>query len=199
MEEIKTLTALEHIRLKPEMYIGVLGDGSKKEDGIYQLLKYVMNNSVEQFQEGYCSEIIIYLSEDNVAVVDNGAGIPHDRLHVRTKVHDWYGGRTGTDIITNHIPSLAIVNALSEEFYVASYQDNECMDILYRRGVLMDNEACPVNKEKKTQDRSSGLTVSFAPDSEIFGNYKFEKGIVESIIQDFKEATPGLNITLYGN
>ncbi len=199
MEEIKTLTALEHIRLKPEMYIGVPGDGSKKEDGIYQLLKYVMNNSVEQFKEGNCSEIIIYLSEDNVAVVDNGAGIPHDRLQVRTKVHERYFSGIGSRNSIDYVPSLAIVNALSEEFYIASYQNNECLDILYRRGVLMENEACPVNKEKKTQDRSSGLTVSFAPDSEIFGNYKFEKGIVESIIQDFKEAAPGLNINLYGN
>ncbi len=184
-ETIKVLTDLENIRLRPEMYIGVIEDGSMEEDGIYQLLKLIIQNSVEEFTQGYGDIIDIYLYDGSAAVSDRGEGIPHERLESRTNVKIKCG-------MMNVLP---IVNALSEEFTVTSYRNNKTSDILYRKGVLQNmssGEYSGIFSKIKT----SGTTITFTPDSEIFGKVMFDSQIVADLIQVIESQNPGLQIRL---
>ncbi len=196
VEMIATMTPMEHIRIKPEIYTGDFNGGDSAECGIYKLLKLIIQNSVNQFSQGNGDLIDIYLYDGSAAVSDRGEGIPHENLKDRTEVMIHSGmGSSDSQPLSNGRNAIAIVNALSEEFTVTSYRDNKTSDILYRKGVMV-NMSTGDYTGIFSKVKSSGTTVMFAPDPEIFGHIMFDSEIVAGMIRKIEAEYPGLHIRL---
>ena len=168
--KIKTLSSLEHIRMRTGMYIGRTGDGANYEDGIYILVKEVVDNGIDEFIMGYGRRITVKISEDGlVSVRDYGRGIPLGKvIDCVSRINT--GAKYNDDVFQfsvglNGVGTKA-VNALSETFLVRSHRDGQFSEAYFERGEL-------VKKRKgKTKERN-GTYVEFKPDKEIFNNYKF--------------------------
>ena len=180
----------EHIRLNPEKYIGKIGDGSSPDDGIYTLLKGLIDCSVDEFEMGYAKELEI---ENNSLVVylrEYGRGIPlKSVVNTTSGITVGIGANNGT-VTTN---GYQLANALAEEFLVNSYRNAERSWALYFRGVL-DNQGIEEDEDLEP----IGTWVKFTFDKEIFPNSYYRQEIVNDIVKQYAEKYKGFSITLNG-
>ena len=194
-ENIKSLDWREHIRLRPGMYIGKSGDGSSPDDGIYVLLKEVIDNCVDEFVMGEGKIIDIIINDDFVSVRDFGRGIPIGKVvDVVSKMNT--GGKYDTRAFKKSVGLNGVgtkaVNALSSNFIVASTRDGKTKSAEFKLGVLSDE------KLDNTEDKN-GTYVEFTPDQSIFKNYRYRIEYVEKMIKFYVYLNPGLTIKLNGN
>ena len=181
-ENIRTLTGIEHIRTRPGMYIGRLGDGSLPEDGIYVLLKEVVDNSIDEFKMNAGKRIEIDI-EDNlrVRVRDYGRGIPQGKLIEAVSVLNT-GGKYDSKAFKQSVGlngvGVKAVNALSARFEVRSYRDGMVRKATFNRGELQSDET------KKSEDEN-GTYIWFEPDNTMFKNYHFHDEIVENMLRNY--------------
>ncbi len=194
--KIQTLSSLEHIRLRPGMYIGRLGNGSHPSDGIYILLKEVIDNSIDEFVMGEGKLIDIELDKDRVSIRDYGRGIPLGKvIEVVSKMNT--GGKYDTKAFKKAVGLNGVgtkaVNALSSSFNVRSARDNKLKSVYFEYGNLINDN--PI----ETSEKESGTEVDFIPDKKIFKNYKFRLEYVEKMVKNYVYLNPGLVINLNGN
>ena len=195
-ENIRSLDWREHIRMRPGMYIGKLGDGSSPDDGIYILLKEVIDNSIDEFVMGEGKEIEIRLDKDNVSIRDYGRGIPLGKvIEVVSKMNT--GGKYDTKAFKKAVGLNGVgtkaVNALSSSFKVISNRENKLKSVYFEYGNLIDDT--PIESSEKRR----GTEVNFIPDKKIFKNYKFRLEYVERMVKNYVYLNPGLIINLNGN
>ena len=192
---IQTLTGLEHIRLRPGMYIGRLGDGSSQEDGIYVLLKEVFDNSIDEFKM-HAGERIEVNVEDNlrISVRDYGRGIPQGKLIEAVSILNTSGkfdSKAFKKSIGLNGVGVKAVNALSSHFEVHSYREGKVRRAVFERGVLVSDTTEP------TQDES-GTYIYFEPDNTKFQNYQFHDELVENMLRNYTYLNTGLTIMYNG-
>lgn len=194
-EHIKTLDWIEHMRLRPGMYIGKTGDGSSSDDGIYILLKEVIDNCIDEYQMGYGKKVEIKLNKDRVFVRDYGRGIPLGKLvDVVSKMNTGakYDSQAFKKSVGLNGVGTKAVNALSSYFKVYAVRDGKMKTAEFERGVLTIE-----TKEQKT-DESNGTGVEFIPDTNIFKNYKFLNDYVETMVQNYTYLNTGLAFVYNG-
>ena len=194
-ENIKSLDWREHIRLRPGMYIGKSGDGSSPDDGIYVLLKEVIDNCVDEFVMGEGKVIDIIINDDHVSVRDFGRGIPIGKVvDVVSKMNT--GGKYDTRAFKKSVGLNGVgtkaVNALSSSFIVSSTRDGKTKLADFQIGILK-------NETLNKSDEKNGTYVEFKPDHTIFKNYKYRLEYVEKMIKFYVYLNPGLTIKLNGN
>ena len=194
-ENIKSLDWREHIRLRPGMYIGKSGDGSSPDDGIYVLLKEVIDNCVDEFVMGEGKIIDIVINDDFVSVRDYGRGIPIGKVvDVVSKMNT--GGKYDTRAFKKSVGLNGVgtkaVNALSSNFVVASTRDGKTKSAEFKLGVLSNENL------HDTEDKN-GTYVEFTPDESIFKNYRYRIEYVEKMIKFYVYLNPGLTVKLNGN
>ena len=185
------LTLRDHICIRPGLYIGHLGDGSTYESGIYVMLKNILNNSVDEFRLNGKNRIEVAIDEGRVASIrDYGRGVPLEKLVYYTCKSNWYeqkdSERFKKSIDTNGL-GLKIVIALSLRFELQSFQDGNTRKVIFERGMLISD----VTEKTQVDD---GTLVSFEPDIQFFGNYRFHKDIVQKILHHIAYKNVGLGI-----
>lgn len=193
---VKTLDALEHIRLRSGMYIGRLGDGSNQDDGIYILVKEVVDNSVDEFimNQGNVIEILVDPEKGSVAVRDYGRGIPLGKVvECVSKINT--GAKYNDDVFQfsvglNGVGTKA-VNALSEHFFVRSYREGKTVEASFSKGKLLQ-EKKGVTKEK------NGTYVEFIPDREVFKKYRFDPQYLLKRMWHYAYLNQGLKLKFNG-
>jgi len=193
-DSIRSLDWKEHIRLRPGMYIGKLGDGSAYDDGIYVLLKEVVDNSIDEFVMGAGKTIEITVNEHKVSVRDYGRGIPIGSVvDVVSKINT--GGKYDSKAFQKSVGLNGVgtkaVNALSTSFTVQSYRDGKTRIAEFSKGELVKDE------EKSTTQRN-GTAVTFYPDDSIFRNYHYRLEFVENMIWNYVFLNSGLTVNFNG-
>jgi topoisomerase-4 subunit B len=191
-ENIKSLDWREHIRLRPGMYIGKSGDGSSPDDGIYVLLKEVIDNCIDEFVMGEGKVIDVVISDYYVSVRDYGRGIPLGKLvEVVSKMNT--GGKFNTKAFKKSVGLNGVgtkaVNALSSKFNVSSTRDGKTKNAEFELGILK-------NENLNSSDQKNGTFVIFFPDESIFKNYKYRIEYVEKMIKYYVFLNPGLTIVI---
>lgn len=194
-DNIKSLDWREHIRLRPGMYIGKLGNGSSAEDGIYILLKEIIDNSIDEFVMGHGKTIEIELDENKIAVRDYGRGIPLGKVvECVSKINT--GGKYDSKAFKKSVGLNGVgtkaVNALSSNFIVRSFRDGKVKEALFHRGILQKD-----NKQKKT-DQPNGTYIEFKADEEVFRNYRYEPEYIENQLWNYVYLNAGLRIKFNG-
>jgi len=194
-DNIKSLDWKEHIRMRPGMYIGKLGDGSSPDDGIYILLKEVLDNSIDEFVMGAGKTIEISISDNCVSVRDYGRGIPLGKVvDVVSKMNT--GGKYDTRAFKKSVGLNGVgtkaVNALSSEFKVESTRDGKAKSVTFNMGELKSDEPIYDSTRRK------GTKVSFKPDSTIFKNFKYRVEYVSKMLKYYVYLNPGLTILFNG-
>ena len=196
-ENIGHLSDMEHIRTRPGMYIGRLGDGSLPEDGIYVLLKEVIDNSIDEFKMNAGKRIEVDIDENlRVSVRDYGRGIPQGKLVEAVSVLNT-GGKYDTKAFKKSVGlngvGVKAVNALSSYFEVKSYRDGKVRALTFERGILKSDET--TNSEDE-----SGTFIHFVPDHDdkLFKNYSFHADIVETMLRNYTYLNQGLTIMYNG-
>ncbi len=192
--KIKTLSSLEHIRLRTGMYIGRLGDGSNVDDGIYILVKEVVDNSIDEFIMGYGKQISVEIHENRVKVRDYGRGIPLGKIVDCVSIINT-GAKYNDEVFQfsvglNGVGTKA-VNALSSFFRVVAYREGRYAEAVFERGNL-------IGEKKGKSDQPAGTLVEFVPDSEIFGDYEFNPDFVEQRIWNYAYLNSGLTLDFNG-
>ena len=192
---IQTLDPLAHIRLRPGMYIGRLGDGGHALDGIYVMLKEVVDNSIDEFIMGEGKEIEITRDEDSVSIRDFGRGIPLGKV-VDCVSQINTGGKYNDDVFQfsvglNGVGTKA-VNALSSDFEVISYRDGAFMRARFEKGVLVEK------KKGKASDAVNGTHISFTPDRELFRKYQWQEDFIIKRLQYYAFLNAGLTLKYNG-
>ena len=196
-DNIQTLTGIQHIRLRPGMYIGRLGDGNLPEDGIYVLLKEVMDNSIDEFKMNAGKRIEVEV-EDNqrVSVRDYGRGIPQGKLIEAVSVLNT-GGKYDSKAFKKSVGlngvGVKAVNALSRRFEVRSYRDGMMRKAVFERGILKEDVTEKSNDE-------NGTYIFFEPDNDekLFKNYSFHDETVETMLRNYTYLNQGLTIMYNG-
>ncbi|CAI8328456.1 MAG: Type 2 topoisomerase subunit B [Owenweeksia sp. TMED14] len=194
-DSIRSLEWQEHIRLRPGMYIGKLGDGSSPDDGIYILVKEVVDNSIDEFVMGGGRIIEINISEGSVIVRDFGRGIPLGKVvDVVSKMNTGakYDSKAFKKSVGLNGVGTKAVNALSESFTVESFRDEKRKLAKFVRGVLMEESDIAESNSRR------GTKVNFKPDSKVFPNYKFQIEYVEKLVWNYAYLNHGLTILLNG-
>ncbi len=194
-DHIKTLEWQEHIRLRPGMYIGKKGDGSSQDDGIYILLKEVIDNSIDEFAMGAGKKIEIAIEEGRVNVRDYGRGIPLGKvLDVASKMNTGakYDSKAFKKSVGLNGVGIKAVNALSDSFTVTSYRDGKTKSVAFSKGILTED-----SPEVFTEE-ANGVLVTFQPDDEIFTNYRYISEYVEAMLRNYAYLNSGLSIYYNG-
>ena len=194
-DNIRSLDWKEHIRMRPGMYIGKLGDGSSPDDGIYILLKEVLDNCIDEFVMGAGKTIEIVIKEQEVSVRDYGRGIPLGKVvDVVSKMNTGgkYDSRAFKKSVGLNGVGTKAVNALSSAFRVESNRDNQTKFAIFEAGNLT-KEATPVESSKR-----KGTKVTFTPDSSIFKNYRYRNEYIVKMIKYYVYLNPGLTIDFNG-
>ncbi|MBV9657919.1 MAG: type IIA DNA topoisomerase subunit B [Verrucomicrobia bacterium] len=194
--KIKTLSSLEHIRARTGMYIGRIGDGSHYDDGVYVLLKEVIDNSIDEFIMGHGHEIVVQIEGNKVTVRDFGRGIPLGKL-VECVSRINTGAKYNDDVFQfsvglNGVGTKA-VNALSKDFAVASYREGEFARAEFKQGVLITQK-----KGKCASEERNGTWMSFAPDPTIFKSVSFREEHVTRRLRLYTYLNAGLKIRFNG-
>ena len=194
-ENIRSLDWKEHIRMRPGMYIGKLGDGSSYDDGIYILLKEVIDNCIDEFVMGAGKTIEISIQGDKVIVRDYGRGIPLGKLvDVVSKMNT--GGKYDTRAFKKAVGLNGVgtkaVNALSTYFRVESTRDGKSKSAEFTQGELVDEESLDETSRRR------GTKVTFTPDIGIFKKYKYRNEYVERMLKNYVYLNPGLTIVFNG-
>ncbi|OJF77064.1 MAG: DNA topoisomerase IV [Treponema sp. CETP13] len=195
--KIQTLSALEHIRLRTGMYIGRVGNGSNQNDGIYVLVKEVIDNAVDEFIMGNGSRVEVKIEENKVSVRDYGRGIPLGKLVECVSIINT-GAKYNDDVFQfsvglNGVGTKA-VNALSKFFRVVSIRDGHAAEAVFERGTLKKS----VKNGKAPTNAKNGTYVEFIPDDEIFGKYAFNMEFVERRIMNYAYLNTGLTLFFNG-
>ncbi len=194
-DNIRHLSDMEHVRTRPGMYIGRLGDGNLPEDGIYVLLKEVIDNSIDEFKMNAGKRIEVDI-DDNLAVSvrDYGRGIPQGKLVEAVSVLNT-GGKYDSKAFKKSVGlngvGVKAVNALSERFEVKSYRDGKVRSLVFERGILQKDTT------KKTDDEN-GTYIYFRPDATLFTGYRFHDDIVETMLRNYTYLNSGLTIMYNG-
>ncbi len=194
-ENIRTLDWQEHVRLRPGMYIGKLGDGSSADDGIYILLKEVIDNSIDEFRMKSGKRIEIKLDDTKMMVRDYGRGIPLGKaVDVVSKMNT--GGKYDSKAFKKSVGLNGVgtkaVNALSSYFRVKSVRDNQMKVAEFSQGMLTEEF------DVKESSERNGTEITFIPDGEIFHNFKFRKEYIERMLRNYAYLNPGLKILFNG-
>jgi len=192
-DTIKTLEWHEHIRLRPGMYIGKLGDGSSHDDGIYILLKETIDNSIDEFVMGNGKKIEIAMTEHSLEIRDYGRGIPLGKLKdVASKINT--GAKYDDSVFKKTVGlngvGLKAVNALSSKFIIQSTREGKTKKIEFNRGVFVSEEDIITPQEK------NGTRVYFEPDTQLFGNFRFIDEYVQTMMRNYVYLNSGLTIKL---
>lgn len=194
-ENIRHLSDMEHVRTRPGMYIGRLGDGNLPEDGIYVLLKEVLDNSIDEFKMNAGTRIEIDV-EDNlrVSVRDYGRGIPQGKLVEAVSVLNT-GGKYDSKAFKKSVGlngvGVKAVNALSANFEVKSFRDGKVRELTFEKGELKSDNT------QKSKDEN-GTYIFFEPDATLFKNYSFHDDIVETMLRNYTYLNTGLTIMYNG-
>jgi topoisomerase-4 subunit B len=194
-ENIKSLDWREHIRLRPGMYIGKLGNGSSSDDGIYILLKEILDNSIDEYVMGHGKTIEVSVDDDRVTVRDYGRGIPLGKvIECVSKINT--GGKYDSKAFKKSVGLNGVgtkaVNALSSSFVVKSFRDGEVKAAEFSRGELTKD-----HKITKTTEKNGTLT-SYVADSDIFKNFKHEREYIENQLWNYVYLNAGLKIKFNG-
>lgn len=192
---IRTLDWQEHIRKRPGMYIGKLGDGTASDDGIYVLLKEVMDNSIDEFMMGFGKRIEVQVSNELVSVRDYGRGIPLGKLlDVASKMNT--GAKYDSKVFKKSVGlngvGIKAVNALSSEFTIRAFREGQVKEIVFSSGKVIEE------KELAATDEPNGTSVAFVPDPEIFKNFRFRNDYVENMMKNYCFLNAGLVIACNG-
>jgi len=195
-EHIKTLEWREHIRLRPGMYIGKLGDGSSQDDGIYVLVKEVMDNAVDEYMMCYGKKIDVAINGNEVRVRDYGRGIPLGKVtEVVSKMNTGakYDSKAFKKSVGLNGVGVKAVNALSSRFIIRSIRDGQVKVSEFAHGVTMKDPPLQPTTEE------NGVEVIFQPDEAMFGNYYFISEYVDSMLKNYVYLNAGLVINFNGN
>ena len=190
-DNIKSLDWKEHIRLRPGMYIGKLGDGSTRDDGIYVLLKEVLDNSIDEYVMGFGKQILIDIEDGKVKIRDYGRGIPLGKVvDCVSKINT--GGKYDSKAFKKSVGLNGVgtkaVNALSTAFKVSAYRDGKSKTAEFELGELVKESRIAKSTE------ANGTLVEFVPDNSIFKKYKFRSEYIEDRIWDYAYLNSGLKI-----
>jgi len=193
-DSIQTLEWNEHIRRRAGMYIGRLGNGDRQGDGIYVLLKEIVDNSIDEFSMGFGKRIDITIEDKTVTVRDYGRGIPLNKVVDATSKLNTGGKFDDTNfkksVGMNGVGTKA-VNAMSVDFYVASYREGQCSYAHFSRGILLESAIIPSNEK-------NGTFIRFTPDEEMFNDYSFHMEFVETMVKNYSYLKKGLTLNLNG-
>jgi len=195
-DSIRTLDWREHIRRRPGMYIGKLGDGSAPDDGIYILVKEVVDNSIDEFAMGAGNEIRITVEDRKVTVRDFGRGIPLGKLvDVSSRMNT--GAKYDSEAFKKSVGlngvGIKAVNALSETFIIQAFRDGDTKYVQYGRGEITEE------RDIVPTDEPNGTMVTFWADREIFGNYHFIADYLEAMFKNYVFLNTGLSIIFNGH
>ena len=198
-DAIKTLSPREHVRLRPGMYIGKLGDGTQSDDGIYVLIKEVTDNSIDEYMNGHGRQIEITVEEKTVTVRDYGRGIPLGALSAAVSVMNT-GGKYEDDEENSAFKKtvglngvgVKAVNYLSSEFMARSVRDGEAHTVYFAQG-LEQSDRWESGVEEK-----NGTLIRFRVDEEVFGSYSYNLEYVEQLVKNYTYLNKGLTIKLNG-
>ena len=194
-DSIRSLDWKEHIRLRPGMYIGKMGDGSSPDDGIYVLLKEVIDNCIDEFVMGHGKTIELSIKNDQVTIRDFGRGIPLGKLvDVVSKINT--GAKYDSKVFKKSVGLNGVgakaVNALSSSFKIKSIRDGKCKEVEFSYGNIVNDLDITENSSRK------GTTVSFVPDVKLFGSYRFINDYIEKMLWNYCYLNTGLTIN-YNN
>lgn len=192
-DSIKSLDWREHIRLRPGMYIGKLGNGKAPDDGIYVLVKEVVDNCIDEYVMGHGKQIDIEVNDKHVKVRDFGRGIPLGKvIDCVSKINT--GAKYDSEAFKKSVGLNGVgtkaVNALSEKFYIASYRESKVKEAEFEQGIIRHNP------EPKKSSEHSGTLVKFTPDESIFKNYQFRPELLNELIWNYAYLNKGLTLKL---
>ncbi|MDR0824670.1 MAG: type IIA DNA topoisomerase subunit B [Prevotella sp.] len=190
-DDVKTLDWQEHIRRRPGMYIGKLGDGTFADDGIYVLLKEVLDNSIDEYMMGFGKTIEISIEEGVVKVRDHGRGVPLGKVKdVSSKMNTGakYDSKAFKKSVGLNGVGIKAVNALSSFFLIQSFRDGQTTAVEYSRAIVTKEENIQPTNEQ------NGTLIEFIPDNTIFTNYVFRDDYVESLLKNYVFLNTGLTI-----
>ncbi|MDE7142924.1 MAG: ATP-binding protein, partial [Muribaculaceae bacterium] len=194
-EDIKTLSWNEHIRLRPGMYIGKLGDGTYNDDGIYVLLKEVLDNSIDEYMMGFGNKITVELEEGTVRVRDFGRGVPLGKMiDVASKMNTGakYDSKAFKKSVGLNGVGIKAVNALSSHFVIQSHRDGMTRRAEFARGELVSQT------EEVPTEEPNGTFVEFTPDNTVFRDYSFNQEFIVTLLKNYTYLNTGLAIYLNG-
>ena len=194
-DNVITLEWNEHIRRRPGMYIGKLGDGTYADDGIYVLLKEVLDNSIDEYMMGYGKTIEVEIEDGKVRVRDYGRGIPLNKvLDVSSKMNTGakYDSKAFKKSVGLNGVGIKAVNALSSWFHIQSFREKETKEVTYSEGLVTDS------KQITASDQSNGTLTEFLPDNTLFTNYHYKDEYVENLLKNYAFLNSGLTIVYNG-
>ncbi|MEZ3559596.1 MAG: type IIA DNA topoisomerase subunit B [Duncaniella sp.] len=194
-DDIRTLDWKEHIRRRPGMYIGKLGDGSNFDDGIYVLIKEVLDNGIDEFMMGYGRQITLDVEGGTVTVRDYGRGIPLGKVvDVSSKMNTGakYDSKSFKKSVGLNGVGIKAVNALSTEFFIRSVRDGQAKSVLYSRGEIVEESGLV------DTDEQSGTLVRFTPDADIFRDYQFQDKYIVPLVKNYTYLNTGLALIYNG-
>ncbi|WP_320111522.1 DNA topoisomerase IV subunit B [Draconibacterium orientale] len=192
---IKTLDWQEHIRRRPGMYIGKLGDGTSADDGIYVLLKEVMDNSVDEFMMGHGKKILVKVDQDLVTIRDYGRGIPLGKLvDVVSKMNTGakYDNKVFKKSVGLNGVGIKAVNALSSDFTIKAVREGVAKEVYFSQGVKTGE------KDYQNLDEGNGTEVRFVPDVEVFKKYRYMNDYIVNMMKNYTFLNAGLTIEYNG-
>ena len=194
-DAIVTLTPRVHIRLRPGMYIGKLGDGTQSDDGIYVLIKEVVDNSIDEFIMGAGKRIEITIEEDKVSVRDYGRGIPLEALSdavSKMNTGGKYGGEAFKKTVGLNGVGVKAVNMLSSHFLARSVRNGEARTVTFSKGLEL------TDRSESGVEEANGTYVEFIVDREVFGDYAYNLEYVEQMVKNYTYLNLGLTVVLNG-
>ncbi len=195
-DTIRTLEWQEHIRRRPGMYIGKLGDGSSPDDGIYVLIKEVMDNSIDEYMMGYGKEIELFITESEVRIRDYGRGIPLGKVvDVASKINT--GGKYDSKAFQKSVGlngvGMKAVNALSSMFSVQAFREKRSKKAVFSEGIIT------LDEKEQANNAANGTEVIFTPDSKLFGHFHYITEYIEAMVRNYTYLNAGLVINFNGN
>ncbi|MDR1645602.1 MAG: type IIA DNA topoisomerase subunit B [Tannerellaceae bacterium] len=194
-DDIKTLDWMEHIRRRPGMYIGKLGDGTHADDGIYVLLKEVLDNSIDEYMMGYGKNLEVKVEGGTVSVRDHGRGIPLGKVvDVSSKMNTGakYDSKAFKKSVGLNGVGIKAVNALSSYFLIRSNRDGESKQVEYSRAIIT------AEKEIAPTQETNGTFIRFIPDKEVFKDYEYKDEYIETLLKNYVFLNSGLSIFYNG-
>jgi len=195
-DSIRTLDWKEHIRRRPGMYIGKLGDGSSPDDGVYILMKEVLDNAVDEYMMGFGKAIDITIEDRIVTIRDYGRGIPLGKLiEAVSKMNTGakYDSRVFKKSVGLNGVGVKAVNALSSKFHIEAIREGRMKSAEFSQGELISDPP------EQDSSQKNGTIVSFSPDEELFGRFRFIDEYIETMLKNYVYLNAGLTITYNGN
>lgn len=194
-DNIRSLDWKDHIRLRPGMYIGKLGDGSTPDDGIYILLKEILDNCIDEYVMGFGKRVDVKINDREVHVRDYGRGIPLGKMvDAVSKMNT--GAKYDTKAFKKSVGLNGVgtkaVNALSESFYIESFREGQVKKARFKAGELIKESKLEKSAEK------NGTSVTFVPDTSIFKNFHYRDGFISKMLWNYCYLNPGLTINFNG-